>query len=86
MMKLLNYQVADHLKDIFNLPFKTIVFPDSLKIAKLIPIHKKDSKLILFQIIDPFLFYPIWIKLLRSWCKTYLCIFLKKRRFCKRFL
>ena len=34
-----------HLADIFNLSFSLGVFPSILKIAKVIPVHKKESKL-----------------------------------------
>ena len=39
-------EIAQHLADIFNSSFKTGVFPGSLKIDKVIPIQKKDSKLV----------------------------------------
>ena len=39
-------EISQHLADIFNLSFKTGAFPDSLKFVKVIPIHKKNSKLI----------------------------------------
>ena len=45
-LKLTQNEISQHLAHIFSLSFKTGVFPDSLKIAKVIPIHKKDSKLI----------------------------------------
>ena len=41
-MKLLNDQFAEHLVKVFNLSLKRGVFPDSLKIAKVIPSHKKE--------------------------------------------
>ena len=34
-------EISQNLADIFNLSFKTIVFLDYFKIAKMIPIHKK---------------------------------------------
>lgn len=40
-MKLQNNQIFEHQVEIFNLFFKTIVFLDLLKIAKVIPIQKK---------------------------------------------
>ena len=43
--KLTQIEISQHLADIFNLSFKTGVFPDSLKIAKVISIHKKDLNL-----------------------------------------
>ena len=42
IMKLLNDQFAEHLVKVFNLSLKRGVFPDSLKIAKVIPSHKKE--------------------------------------------
>ena len=38
--------MSKHLTDIFNLSFTTGIFPHSLKCAKVIPIHKKNSKMI----------------------------------------
>ena len=37
--------MSKQLADLFNLSFKTSVFPSVLKTAKIIPIFKKDSKL-----------------------------------------
>ena len=78
--KLLNEQIAGHLVEIFNLSFNTGVFPDSLKIAKAAPIHKKNSRL-KFSNYRP-ISYLIWIKLLKSSCKVDLHIFFNKRRYC----
>ena len=44
--KLTQIEISQHLADKFNLSFKIGIFPDSLKIAKVIPIHKKDLKVI----------------------------------------
>ena len=38
-------QIAEHLCFVYNLPFTTGIFPDSLKIAKVTPVYKKGSKL-----------------------------------------
>ena len=38
-------QIAKHLCFIYNVSFTTSIFPDSLKIAKVTPAYKKDSKL-----------------------------------------
>ena len=43
-MKLSKEQIAEHLCFIYNLPFKTGIFLDSLKIAKVTPVYKKGSK------------------------------------------
>ena len=42
IMKLLNDQFAEHLVEVFNLSLKRGVFPDSLKIAKVIKKKKKE--------------------------------------------
>ena len=42
---LLKNEVSKQLADLFNLPFMTGVFPSVLKIAKVAPVSKKDSKL-----------------------------------------
>ena len=42
---LLKNEISKQLADLFNLSFKTGVFPSVLKTAKVIPIFKKDSKL-----------------------------------------
>ena len=46
ILKLLQTQISKHLTDIFNLSFTTGIFPNSLKTAKVISIHKKNSKLV----------------------------------------
>ena len=45
-LKLTQNEITQHLVDIFNLTFKTGIFRSSLKIAQMIPIRKKDAKLI----------------------------------------
>ena len=45
ILKLAKERIAEHLCLIYNLYFKTGIFPDSLKIAKVTPVYKKDSKL-----------------------------------------
>ena len=37
--------ISSHLSDIYNISFSKGVFPSVLKTAKVIPAHKKDSKL-----------------------------------------
>ena len=44
-LKLLKKDISTHLSDIFDISFSTNVFPSMLKIAKVIPIRKKQSKL-----------------------------------------
>ena len=45
VLKLLKSDISLQLTNIFNLSFSTGVFPSGFKIAKVIPIHKKDSQL-----------------------------------------
>ena len=44
--KILKLDISTQLSDIFNVSFSTGVFPTILKIAKVVPIHKKQSKLV----------------------------------------
>jgi hypothetical protein len=44
LIKKIKFEIAEPLTYIINLIFKTSVFPDKLKIAKVIPIHKKGVK------------------------------------------
>ena len=45
ILKLLKNEISTHLADIFSLSFSSGVFPSILKIAKVIPVHKKELKL-----------------------------------------
>ena len=45
ILKLLKKDISTQLVDIFNLSFFSGIYPTPLKTAKVIPIHKKDSKL-----------------------------------------
>ena len=45
ILHLVQDQISKHLATICNLSFSTGIFPTSLKTAKVIPIHKKDSRL-----------------------------------------
>ena len=45
ILNLLTDDISEHLSIIFNTSFATGIFPEKLKVAKVIPIHKKDSKL-----------------------------------------
>ena len=49
VLHLLQDQISNHLAAIWNLSFFTRVFPAILKTAKVIPIHKKNSKLEVFN-------------------------------------
>ena len=42
---LLKHEISSHLSDIYNIFFSIGVFPSVLKSAKVIPVHKKYSKL-----------------------------------------
>ena len=44
-MKLLKNDISSQLSELFNISFFSGVFPSILKIAKVVPVHKKDSKL-----------------------------------------
>ena len=45
ILRLLTDDISELLSIIFNISFGTGIFPEKLKFAKVIPIHKKDSKL-----------------------------------------
>ena len=47
ILKQISHLISKPLSDIFNKSFRTGVFPGLLKISKINPIHKKDSKLII---------------------------------------
>ena len=44
ILRLLTDDISDHFSIIFNTSFATGMCPEKLKVAKVIPIHKKDSK------------------------------------------
>ena len=44
IFKLLKNDISQQLSDIFNMSFRTGQFPSVLKIVKVIPIHKKQSR------------------------------------------
>ena len=45
IVKLLKNEISTQLADIFNLSFSSGVFSSILKVAKVIPVYKKESKL-----------------------------------------
>ena len=45
ILKLLKNDISGQLVDIFNMSFTSGIFPSALKLAKVIPVYKKDSKL-----------------------------------------
>ena len=61
ILRLLTDDISEHLSIIFSISFATGIFHEKLKIAKVIPIHKKDSKLECSNT-DPYLFCLILIK------------------------
>ncbi len=44
-LKLSKPSVIEHITDMVNLSFQSSTFPDSLKIAQVVPVHKKNSTL-----------------------------------------
>ena len=60
--------IVPPLVSIFNLSFKTGVFPNLMKLAKVIPIFKDGSKLLVTM--DPFLFYQSSAKSLKVLCTS----------------
>ena len=65
ILHLVQDQISKNLATISNLSFSTGIFPTILKTAKVIPIHKKDSKLEVSNYRLTFC-YPILIKFLKS--------------------
>ena len=49
-LKLLKHEISTHLADIFNLSYSSAVFPSILKVAKVIPVHKKGIKAVLLKL------------------------------------
>ena len=45
ILNLLKKDISKQLADLFNLSLSSDVFPSLLKIAKVVSVHKKDSKL-----------------------------------------
>ena len=46
ILKLLKNNVPNQLGDIFNISFSTGVFPNILKVVKVVPVYEKDSKFV----------------------------------------
>ena len=55
------------LSDMISTSFTTVIFPSALKVANIIPIHKKNDKLDCNNYC-PYLFYLTLVKILRKWC------------------
>ena len=62
ILKISNNFFSEKLSDIANLSFETGIFPDLCKIAKVIPIHKKDNPL-LCENYRPISLLPIFSKI-----------------------
>ena len=58
MVKNITAHIVKPLKHIYNVSFNTGIFPNQMKIAKVIPIFKSGEKVCL-QITDLFLVAPI---------------------------
>ena len=58
MVKNIIADIVKHLKHICNVSFNTGIFPNQRKIAKVIPIFKKDVRRMCLQITDLFLCCP----------------------------
>ena len=65
VLKHLEPYLSPILSSIINKSFQTGTFPRSLKIAKVIPIHKNGEKMI-FRIIDQYRFYHHSVKYLKK--------------------
>ena len=65
ILKPLKNEISTDLVDVFNLSFSSGVFPSILKIAKVIPVHKKESKLFCSNY-RPISYYSTLIKLLKK--------------------
>ena len=81
VLHLLQDQISNHLVTIWNLSFFTRVFPAILETAKVIPIHKKNSKLEVFS------YRPISLlsnidKIFEKLMHSRLINFLRENKFC----
>ena len=74
LIKMISPVISPILSDISNFCFSCGVFPDTLKIATVVPIHKKVIKM-LFQIIVQSLSYPFLAKFLKNASKFVFKIF-----------
>ena len=53
IMKILKSNISEPLKDIINLCFATGVYPDQLKVAKVIPIYKNKGDMLILSNFRP---------------------------------
>ena len=65
LLKILSRHIAQPLSSIINLPFESGMFPDKLKVGKVVPLHKK-TLVTTHPIIDQFQYYLCCRKFLRS--------------------
>ena len=49
ILKLLKNDISTQLADIFNISFSTGIIPTIVKVAKVVPVHKKDFELDFFN-------------------------------------
>ena len=69
LMKKVKFQILKPLAHIINLSFSQGKIPDSLKIAKVVPIHKKGD-CSLFSNYRPISILPAFSKIMKNWLHT----------------
>ena len=79
LLKLIKYIISKPLEQIFNLCFAKGVVPDNMKIANVIPIHKKDSQLLVSNY-RPISLLSGFSKLLEKLMASRLTSFLEKNK------
>ena len=81
ILKLLKNYIFSQLADILNISFSSGTFPSQLEIAKIIPIYKTESKLILcicVLTIDQYLYHQTLIRFYKNLCIAEFMISLTK--------
>ena len=76
LLKLIKYIISKPLEQIFNFCFSKGVVPDNMKIANVIPIHKKDSQLLVSNY-RPISLLSVFSKLLEKLMASRLTSFLE---------
>ena len=79
VLKVFNNFFSDKLSKIINISFLTGVFPDLCKIAKVIPIFKKDNQLLCGNY-RPISLLPVFSKIFEKIIFTRMCSFLEKNK------
>lgn len=79
LIKLVIKEISDPLTHIFNSSFETGIFPDQMKIAKVIPIHKGGDKTLMGNY-RPISILPTVSKLLERIVSNRLRTFIEKRK------